>query len=274
MKLFRITFLCILFVLSMKAASLSFTNEMKYETNYQEALKKSQETKKPIFMMISTQTCPWCRKLEAQTLRKVYINEYIQKNYIPLSVTRDKDKYPDKFKAPAVPTIYFVDSNEQKLGRIIGYKPHYKFIEKLKDINYTIKPIVKTSPYSLENLKEFHVKFFDKSKLLTKEQKEQVKQKLTKHLQKFGFNTTPKDYSNFVIKIESVELGKAKALNITLRVIENVIPKRDTKLQSLGITYYKNDLFELEEEPLEAIEESIFSFLVPEFIKQYKEENK
>ena len=226
-------------------------------------------------LLISTKSCPWCRKLEAQTLKKEYVNEYIQKNYIPLSVINDKGDYPKEiFKAPAVPTIYFIDSDEKEIGKIIGYKPHDKFMTKLKDTSYSLKPIIKTSPYSLENLKEFHVKLFDKSKLISKEQKLVLKARMKKELESIGIKTSPQEYSNFVMKIESVELDNATVLNITLRIIEDVIPKRDKSLESIGITYYKNDMFEMDEEPLEMIEESIFKYLLPEFIKQYQEENK
>jgi thioredoxin-related protein len=264
----------LILALSSFGASKDFAKEFNYYLSYEKALKESKKTNKPIMMLISTQTCPWCRKLEAQTLRKDYINEYIQKKYIPLSVIKDMGDYPNNiFQAPAVPVIYFINSDEDEIGKIVGYKPHDKFIQKLKDTSSEIKPIIKTSPYSLENLKEFHVKFFDRSKLLNKKQKKYIQQKLTNELEALGIKTTPKEYSNFVIKIESVQLEKTTILNITLRIIEDIIPKRDKSLESIGITYYKNDMFELEEEPMEMIEESIFKYLVPEFVKQYKEEN-
>jgi thioredoxin-related protein len=262
-----------LLITSLFGASQEFANKHNYFTDYQQALKKAKQTNKPIIMMISTKTCPWCRKLESQTLRKLEVNNYIQQNYIPLSVIEEKSIYPKKFLSPAVPIIYFVNSDEEIIGKIVGYKPADKFLAKLKDTSYSLKPIIKTSPYSLENLKEFHVKFFDKSKILSDAQKDTIKQKLKNQFEAIGVNTNPKEYSNLVIKVESVELDSAKVLNITLRVIEDVIPKRDTQLEAIGITYYKNDLFELDEEPFEMIEESIFKYLIPEFLKQYKEEN-
>lgn len=255
------------------AASTQFAKEYKYFTNYAQALQKSKQTNKPIMLLITTHTCPWCRKLEAQTLRKPIVDNYIQNNYIPLSLIKDKDSYPQKFEAIVTPTIYLINSKEKNIGQIIGYKPVDKFIKKLKNTQYIIKPIVKTSPYSLENLKAFHVGLYDRSKLLSKNQLKIIKSKITKKMKSLGINTSPKEYSKMVIKIESVDLGDVQVLNITLRIIEDVIPKRDTNLESIGITYYKNDLFELEEDPLKSIEESIFQYLIPEFLKQYKEEN-
>jgi thioredoxin-related protein len=254
-------------------ASLEFANKHNYFTDYAEALKQAKQTNKPIMMLISTKTCPWCRKLESQTLSKIQVNQYIQKNYIPLSVIEKKSIYPKKFLSPVVPMIYFINKNEEIINRLAGYMPSDIFLQKLKDKSYIQKPIVKTSPYSLEKLKEFKIKLLDKSRILNTTQKNTIKQKLTKQFEDIGINTNPKEYSNLVIKVESVELDDTKVLNITLRVIEDVIPKRNQKYEAIGITYYKNDLFELDEEPFEMIEESIFKYLIPEFLKQYKEEN-
>lgn len=109
-------------------ASKQFTQEMNYFTNYNQALHESKKQNKPIFLMISTKTCPWCRKLEAQTLKKDYIDSFIHKNFIPLSLIQDKDIYPKKFTSKVVPTIYIVNPNEMIIHKIRGYKPHKKFI--------------------------------------------------------------------------------------------------------------------------------------------------
>jgi hypothetical protein len=48
---------------------------------------------------------------------------------------------------------------------------------------------------------------------------------------------------------------------------------RDKNLESLGITYQKNDMFEVMDEIEIDIYESVFKLLLPEFIAQHKEEN-
>ena len=255
------------------AASKEFALQYGYTNDYQKALQLSKQTNKQIMLMISTESCPWCRKLESSTLRNAQVNNYIQKNYIPMSVIREVDTYPSKFKAPAVPAIYFIDSSENETGKIIGYKPPEKFLEKLKDTSYSLKPIIKTSPFLLTNIKELNVKFVDKSKSLNKKQKQTIKENIAKELQNVGIKTKSNEFANIIFKIESLELEKTKVFNITLRVVEDVIPKRDKSLESIAIVYYKNDMFELEEDPISMVNESIFKYLLPEFVKQYKDEN-
>jgi thioredoxin-related protein len=269
----KLIFLLLIPLSILFAGSKEFAAEYGYTNDYQEAFKKSKETKKLIMLMISTASCPWCRKLEASTLKKEFVNAYIQEHYIPVSVIKDVDKYPKKFDAPVVPFIYFINSDEEVVGSLVGYKPADKFMEKLKDTSHSLKPIVRTSPYSLENLKSVRVKVFDKSKTLQKEEKKHLKAAIEKKLHAVGIDTAPQEFSSFVVKIESVELDKTTIFNVTLRVVEDVIPKRDNKLESLAITYYKNDLFEVEETPFTSVKESLFQYILPEFVKQYQEEN-
>lgn len=104
-------------------ASTNFALKMGYETSYAQALKKAKEHNKPIMMVISSKTCPWCRKFERQTLKKKMIDNIVSKNYIPLALTRDVDKYPKQFNAKVVPTVFFIDpGNEKVFDRSLGYK--------------------------------------------------------------------------------------------------------------------------------------------------------
>lgn len=125
-----LTFLMLLS--SLFAGSLEFANKMSYETSYNNALNKAIKQNKPIMMVISTKTCPWCRKLERQTLKKNMINEVVQKNFIPVTLTRDIDNYPKQFDAKVVPTIFFIDPNKQKtIHKSLGYKNKQDFKKEL-----------------------------------------------------------------------------------------------------------------------------------------------
>lgn len=107
----------------LNGASLKFANNMNYETSYKKAIAKAKEANKPIMMVIGTKTCPWCRKLENQTLKKDTVNNVVSKEFIPLTLTRGLDKYPKQFDAKVVPTVFFIDPNNQKAYHVsYGYK--------------------------------------------------------------------------------------------------------------------------------------------------------
>jgi len=115
--------LVLAFSLNLCGASIKFAKKMNYETNYEQALKKAIKNDKPIMMVISTKTCPWCRKLENQTLKKNIINDIVAKEFIPLSLNKSKTQYPSQYITKVVPTIFFIDPKKEKPYHIsYGYK--------------------------------------------------------------------------------------------------------------------------------------------------------
>ena len=96
---------------------------MNYEVSYEKALEKAQKQNKPIMMMIGQTDCPYCNKFEQKTLTRKSIHKKVVKNFIPLSVLRDKDIYPKQFKDIGVPTVLFINPKEQKtFYKSFGYK--------------------------------------------------------------------------------------------------------------------------------------------------------
>ncbi len=115
-------------------ASEGFTSEMKYETNYQTAITKAKLEKKPVMLIISTVSCPWCRKMENQTLKKDEINKIVHDNFTPVALDRDEDEYPEAFKPQYSPTVLFINPfTNDYFDQSVGYKPYAKFKETLED---------------------------------------------------------------------------------------------------------------------------------------------
>lgn len=110
-------------VVTLNADSKTLVTKYGYEDSYEKALKKAKSLDKPIMLVLSTKTCPWCRKLERQTLKKDFIKEIIKKDFIPLSIDRDHGLYPNSFNSKVVPTIFIINAhNEKKVSSIYGYK--------------------------------------------------------------------------------------------------------------------------------------------------------
>lgn len=121
------TVLILIFIFSivsnLNATSEKFIKQMAYESDYKVALEKAKATNKAIMMVVSQTTCPWCRKLERQTLKKKNIDKLIKENFIPLSLDKDLMKYPKQFETKVVPTIFFINSKDEMIiKKILGYK--------------------------------------------------------------------------------------------------------------------------------------------------------
>jgi len=110
-----------------------FSHDMRYETNFRDAIKRANIEKKDIFFVMVTNYCPWCRKLENMTLSTSEVDKYVQKNYIPLVLNREKGAFPKELYKPIVPVVYVLDYKTLKPKKIsLGYKTKHDFLKELK----------------------------------------------------------------------------------------------------------------------------------------------
>ncbi|HEY9129500.1 MAG TPA: thioredoxin fold domain-containing protein [Sulfurovum sp.] len=111
----------------------NFASEMKYETNFDEAVKRSKKENKNIMLVLVSNYCPWCRKFEQRVLLKEEVNSIVQTNYIPLILNKEKDPFPKEFDTGFTPIIHFIDHKTQKSYKnVIGYNNKDEFTYILK----------------------------------------------------------------------------------------------------------------------------------------------
>lgn len=107
----------------------AFAKEFGYETDYKKALAKAKSENKQVMFVMVANFCPWCIKLEKKVLSDKGLNEQIHKKYIPLILNREEGNFPKQFKAPVIPTVFFVDSKDESIvTKNVGYNNRYKFI--------------------------------------------------------------------------------------------------------------------------------------------------
>lgn len=111
----------------------NFASEMKYETNFDEAIKRAKKEQKNVMLVLVSNYCPWCRKFEQRVLLKEEVNAIIQKNYIPLIINREKDPFPKEFDTGFTPIVHFIDHKTQKSYKnVVGYNNKDEFTYILK----------------------------------------------------------------------------------------------------------------------------------------------
>lgn len=109
-----------LFVLLM--ANL-FASDIAWNDTYEQAQAKAKKESKPILVIITSEQCRWCRKLESTTLSDNEIVSKINSQFSAVHVTRDKSAYPKNLTAKMVPMSYFLDSTGKILYSMPGYWP-------------------------------------------------------------------------------------------------------------------------------------------------------
>ena len=97
--------------------------EIDWSANFEQAQAKAKKESKPILVIITTEQCRWCRKLEATTLSNEEIVSTINSKFAAAHVTRDKSVYPKHLSAKMVPMSYFLDPDGKVLYSMPGYWP-------------------------------------------------------------------------------------------------------------------------------------------------------
>ena len=92
-----------------------FGAEIAWNSSYDQALLKAKKEGKPIMVLITSESCRWCRKLESTTLQDEEIVSRINTSFQAVNVTKDKSVYPKNLSAKMVPMSYFIDSRNGKV---------------------------------------------------------------------------------------------------------------------------------------------------------------
>ena len=127
------------------------------------------------------------------------------------------------------------------------------------------------SYYTLDNVRSLNLYFASEAEFLTKEQKDELKQTITKKLETAGFVFGETDAYVFVVKIESIEIEESQAIDIQVKLGEEVITKRQDDIETFAYTYLEHKLIE-GYDPFEDTLEAI-NMLLDGFIASHKDDN-
>ncbi|MFC2074367.1 thioredoxin family protein [Campylobacterota bacterium] len=128
----------IFILLSLGLFSL-YAADLDWADSYKEAVAKAGEQNKSVMLLVTTETCRWCRKLESTTLKDEKVVTRLQRDYISVHVTRDVDDYPCHLKVKGVPTTFFLDvSGKPLIKKVIGYWNAEDYLSFLDDVDYKL----------------------------------------------------------------------------------------------------------------------------------------
>jgi thioredoxin-related protein len=99
-----------------------FGADITWNSSYDQALLKAKKEGKPLMVLITSEQCRWCRKLEATTLQDDEVVSRINTTFQAVNVIKDKSIYPKSLSAKMVPMSYFLDP---KSGKVLYSIPGY-----------------------------------------------------------------------------------------------------------------------------------------------------
>lgn len=103
-----------------------------HQGSWEEALARAKKENKPVFLDISASWCAPCKLLKANTFNDQKVAEFYNSNFVNAAFDGEKGEgilLAEKFKISAYPTLLFINSDEQVIMRVEGYRTPEQFIE-------------------------------------------------------------------------------------------------------------------------------------------------
>jgi hypothetical protein len=83
---------------------------------------KAKKSEKIIYVLITSQSCQWCRKFEQTTLQDKEITKRLYGEFEVVHISRDKQSVPSQFETSPVPRHYFTDADGNILYSSLGHR--------------------------------------------------------------------------------------------------------------------------------------------------------
>ncbi|MFA6190797.1 MAG: thioredoxin family protein [Sulfurimonas sp.] len=119
--------------------STLFSAEIDWSNDYEKALSQATKEKKQIYILITSNSCGWCRKFENTTLKDEAVLKRLKQKFVLVHVDRDIDELPAMFKMERVPRHYFVTPKSEIIHTFMGYWSSEDFNSLLDDVDKKIK---------------------------------------------------------------------------------------------------------------------------------------
>lgn len=128
----KMIFIALLAALSLNGAEIDWAH------SYAEAQERANKEQKNILLLITTESCRWCRRLESTTLKDEDVVKRINAEYVAVHVTRGKDEYPEDLVARRVPMSYFLKADGEVIHDMMGFWNVEDYLSVLDDAAYEL----------------------------------------------------------------------------------------------------------------------------------------
>lgn len=111
-----------LFVLSFGTLALAADASVAWHDNMSAAWQRSQQTQRPIVVLVTMEGCHYCHKMMAETYSDPQVMADLQRSFIPASI--NSDHYPklmEQLGVEAFPTTVIIGPDARVIDSIEGY---------------------------------------------------------------------------------------------------------------------------------------------------------
>lgn len=100
----------------------SFADDVKWRHDYAAARKEAAETGRPLLLDFGTESCFWCKKLDATTFRDPKVAKRLNEQFIPVKIDANKhQQLTAALRVEGFPDLVLASHDGKVLGRHAGY---------------------------------------------------------------------------------------------------------------------------------------------------------
>lgn len=111
------------YILSIMVLVMSlFSADIDWSHDYEKALSQAKKEHKLVYVLITSDSCRWCRKFEKTTLEDEAIKKRLYAEFVTVHLSRNRDNIPKQFEKSPVPRHYFTDFHAEILYSALGYR--------------------------------------------------------------------------------------------------------------------------------------------------------
>lgn len=125
--------------------------EIKWRSDYQKARQEAAELGKPLVIDFGTESCYWCKQLEAKTLRDPAVTTLLNEHCVPLKIDANQNAtLTEALRISSFPTLVFASSD----GRILGFQEGFVEAPRMKELLQKTIGNVSTPDWMTRDYKE------------------------------------------------------------------------------------------------------------------------
>ncbi len=100
-----------------------------FATSYKNGIANAKKHNKTLMIMFTSSDCKQCNYMQSSIYEDKKISNYINKHFVYLELDKDANH---GYNIIIAPTVYFINSNGKRVGKIVGARNPEVFLKELK----------------------------------------------------------------------------------------------------------------------------------------------
>lgn len=122
-------------IITLLLPMISLFATIEFQKDYQKAIELSKSQNKPLFIMVSSPTCPECNYMKKNIFTQSDVSKYIKKNYVALELNVKDKNIPKQMEFWGIPRFYLSTDGENVYSKKMGGMKKAQFMDFVKKDN-------------------------------------------------------------------------------------------------------------------------------------------